>query len=140
MELLCTAGSGPSTILWASALLALCSSLERFVMTHMAFPSWCFTSFHSSSFLLLYYLLFLHSCYFTLPFLGEQMYIMCLPEELLLGQGFLFARNQTACVRLRKKNSSSTVENLMLLESSLHIQHLRMILQIHRKWEDYQWN
>lgn len=92
IELLCTAGSGPSTIAWASALVALCSSLERFVIIHMAFPSWCFISFHSSSFLLLYYFLFLPSCYFTLPFLGQQMYIMCLPEEFLLGQGFLLGK------------------------------------------------
>lgn len=47
---------------------------------------------------------------------------------------------KAAHIRLRKTCSSSIVENLMLLENSLHIQHLRMILQIHRKWEDYQWN
>lgn len=49
IELLCTAGPGPSTIIWASALVALCSSLEGFVVTHVAFPSWSFIIFPSSS-------------------------------------------------------------------------------------------
>lgn len=131
IELLCTAGPGPSTIVWASALVALCSSLEGFVITHVALPSWSFISFPSSS---------LPSYYFT----TTSFFFLYLSMSWITDAGTVSPRGapfgtgiptwKAAHVRLRKTCCSSTEENLMLLENSL--QHLRMRLQIHRKWED----